>query len=226
MMFSCIIPAYNEWPRITEVILTALACDDLYEVIVIDDGSSDDTWDRINLIKHPKLHTLRIPKNGGKAHAVITGVSYAKWEYIVMIDADLLHLTPEHITSLIEPVKNQETQISLSLRENSLLLYRLLGTDFVSGERVVPRSLFADAAYYLSGPGFWLEVLMNDKIIQNNYSLKNIYTSGLITPRKSVKYWYIRGMIADFRMVWDVLSIMPMHRLLYQMWYFSRFHSR
>lgn len=69
-----------------------------------------------------------------------------------MIDSDLLNLTPEHITAMIDPIRSQRAQVTLSIRENSLPLYRFLGTDFVSGERVLPRSLFIDRDYYLSGP--------------------------------------------------------------------------
>ena len=66
-----------------------------------------------------------------------------------MIDSDLINLESYHISSLIDPVRNKQSHISLSIRENSLPLYKFLGTDFVSGERVLPRSIFDDETYYL-----------------------------------------------------------------------------
>ena len=67
----------------------------------------------------------------------------------MMIDSDLLHLNPSHITALIDPIRNKQSHTSLSIRENSLPIYKFLGTDFVSGERVLPRSIFDDEIYYL-----------------------------------------------------------------------------
>ena len=43
-----------------------------------------------------------------------------------MIDSDLLHLTPEHIAMLMKPIQEEETDVTLSIRENSLPIYRFL----------------------------------------------------------------------------------------------------
>jgi hypothetical protein len=91
-----------------------------------------------------------------------------------MIDSDLIGLTSEHITDLIAPVREGITDVTLSIRENSLGLYKFCGTDFVSGERVIPREILADVPYYTSGPGFGLEVLMNEKILTGGYTVENI----------------------------------------------------
>jgi hypothetical protein len=71
-----------------------------------------------------------------------------------MIDSDLIGLTSRHITDLIAPVREESADVTLSIRENSLGLYKFCGTDFVSGERVIPREILADVPYYTSGPGF------------------------------------------------------------------------
>ncbi len=71
-----------------------------------------------------------------------------------MIDSDLIGLNTKHIRALIAPARDGSADVTLSLRENSLGLYKFFGTDFVSGERVVPREIFSDEVYYTSGPGF------------------------------------------------------------------------
>ncbi len=225
MQFSCIIPAFNEWPRIAKVLETVLTCAKLDEVIVIDDGSTDNTRAIIDKFDHPKLTKIH-QENTGKAGAVFTGINQSRGDYIVMIDSDLLHLTPEHITALIYPVLHGRADVTLSIRENSLPFYKWIGSDFVSGERVLPRSLFDDSAYFLIGPGFGLEVKLNSKIMEAHYRVENIILPGVITPRKSVKYGAIKGIIADCKMNLDILSVMPFHRLVRQMWYFSRFSRR
>lgn len=226
MRFSCIIPAYNEWPRIAKVLETAIACDEIDEVIVVNDGSKDNTWKIIDSFTHPKLQKINIEKNGGKAKAILTWVHASKWEYIVMIDSDLLNLTSEHITSLIDPIQAKEADVTLSVRKNSLPFYKWIGSDFVSWERIVPRSLFDEWEYYTVWPGFGLEVKMNEQIVKRNYKIKNIIFPEVITPRKTDKLWYIKWTLADFRMVWEILSVMPIHRICRQLWYFSRFSSK
>ncbi len=74
MTFSCIIPTYNESLYITHVLSAVLACEDIDEVIVVDDGSTDDTWERISHFENTKLKKVQLPKNGGKTNAVLAGI--------------------------------------------------------------------------------------------------------------------------------------------------------
>jgi glycosyltransferase involved in cell wall biosynthesis len=72
-------------------------------VIVVNDGSSDDTQEVIDRFTHPKLQKIS-QKNAGKAKAIFAGVALATGTHIVMIDSDLLGLATHHITALIAPV--------------------------------------------------------------------------------------------------------------------------
>lgn len=139
--------------------------DVLDEIIVIDDGSTDDTREQIMSVPHKKIRTIFLEKNGGKARAVMTGVAAARGEYIVMIDSDLIGLKSEHINALIRPILEGRADTTLSIRENSLWIYKALGTDFVSGERVIPKQIFSDVKYFTEGEGFGLEVKINERIL-------------------------------------------------------------
>jgi hypothetical protein len=79
-----------------------------------------------------------------------------------------------------------------------------------------------DTEYYTNGPGFGLEVKMNERIMQWNYRVKSVYLPGVIAPRKSYKHGYIAGTIWDIQMVRDILTILPVHRVIYQLWYFYK----
>ena len=226
MQFSCIIPAFNEWPRIAKVLETVLSCDEIDEVIVVNDGSTDNTWGIIDSFTHSKLQKINLENNGGKAQAILHWVKISTWNFIVMIDSDLLGLTSKHITSLVGPIKNHKAHVTLSIRENSLPLYKFFWTDFVSGERVLPREIFDNTAYYTSGPWFGLEVKINKEIIKRRYTIQNIVLSWVITPRKSVKYWFVQWTISDWKMIGDILSVFSIFELVSQFWYFSRFSSK
>ena len=92
---SLIIPAWNEGKRITST-LDALAAYFAtagygYEVIVVDDGSSDDTAAIVTRLAadYPQLHLISYQPNYGKGHAVRVGVQAARGQYVMFTDADL-----------------------------------------------------------------------------------------------------------------------------------------
>lgn len=92
---SIVIPAYNEAKRLPKTLATIekLFHDreprvKSFEVIVVDDGSSDGTSDYVKTEKLKNLTTIRLDKNFGKGYAVKTGVMAAKGQYILMMDAD------------------------------------------------------------------------------------------------------------------------------------------
>jgi dolichyl-phosphate beta-glucosyltransferase len=92
---SVIIPAYNEASTITRAVQeTSKVLHDLgqpFEIIVVDDGSTDTTWNILSDLTatEPNLHPIRLPKNQGKGAALKTGVNKAKGLLIGFLDADL-----------------------------------------------------------------------------------------------------------------------------------------
>ncbi len=98
---SIIIPAYNEEKGIAATIKSALSADyprDKFEIIVVDDGSTDNTYKIAEKFKS-KLVRLFHKENGGKGSALNLGISKSNGEFIFTMDAD----------SIIKPnsVKNQ-----------------------------------------------------------------------------------------------------------------------
>src|SRR5262245_22230037 len=90
---SIVVPAYNEAIRIGQSIrrIEAFLKDMPWtsEVIVVDDGSRDETYNTVQGLKFPGLRVLRQPANRGKGFAVKTGVLAATGEYVLFSDADL-----------------------------------------------------------------------------------------------------------------------------------------
>ena len=91
---TVIIPAYNEGPMVLQSIESAAKADyphDRLEILVIDDGSKDDTWSYISqaAARYPGLVTaLRHERNRGKREALALGFSRARGEILVTIDSD------------------------------------------------------------------------------------------------------------------------------------------
>ncbi|HEY5501219.1 MAG TPA: glycosyltransferase family 2 protein, partial [Candidatus Humimicrobiaceae bacterium] len=87
---SCIIPAYNEGERIEKILNIIIGHPLIYEIIVIDDGSKDNTKEIIE--KFEGITFIKHEKNQGKSISVYDGIVKATGEYILMLDADLIGL--------------------------------------------------------------------------------------------------------------------------------------
>lgn len=69
MQFSCVIPAYNEQDNIGRIIQSCLHCDLLDEIIIINDGSTDNTSIIIDSFSDNRLVKVHLPNNRGKLEA-------------------------------------------------------------------------------------------------------------------------------------------------------------
>ncbi len=99
---SVIVPAYNEKEGI-EAAVRSLAAGDhpRIEVIVVDDGSTDNTAELAERLRLPNVRVIRKP-NGGKPSALNTGVAFASHDLIVMVDGDTI-FEPDSIRKLVQP---------------------------------------------------------------------------------------------------------------------------
>lgn len=120
---SIIIPAYNESDRISDPLHTVIEYLKTQpftaEVIVVDDGSSDDTTAAADAVfsAFPEFagHTVRYEKNRGKGYAVKTGMLAAKADIALFSDADLS--TPiEELHKLVDPIKSGEFDVTFGSR--------------------------------------------------------------------------------------------------------------
>lgn len=101
--FSVVIPLYNEEDNVAILqreIGEALSGRN-YELILVDDGSSDATVARID--RRPEVRVLEFEKNAGQSAAMIAGISAVRGEVIVLLDGDLQN-DPRDIPRLLEEI--------------------------------------------------------------------------------------------------------------------------
>ena len=210
---SCIVCALNEGPRIGAVLAVASAHPLIAEVIVVDDGSTDDTAQVAARFANVRL--ISRAKNQGKSKAVATGVAAARHDLLMLLDADLKGLQARDLTALATPVLDGRAAVSLSLRRNSLALFRLVGIDFVSGERVVDKYLLADVLHDIHAlPRFGIEVFMNKRIIAGRLPIAIVNWRAVTQSRKTEKLGWWRGVLAEWRMVFDLMdAVYPLELL-------------
>ncbi len=86
---SILIPVYNEWKTIQELLTKLLELRVEKEIIVVDDGSNDGTGEILNSTAHPLIRVFKHPVNRGKGAAIRTGLSHCTGDIIIIQDADL-----------------------------------------------------------------------------------------------------------------------------------------
>ena len=106
-LLSVVVPAHNEAPGIANAVGTILqtlaSCGMSLELIVVDDGSRDQTFDRVRDLsaKDARVKGLRFTRNFGKEAALLAGLRVANGDAVVTIDSDLQH-PPALIPQMID----------------------------------------------------------------------------------------------------------------------------
>jgi len=146
---SVIIPAYDESDNINEIhkklIEKLMPLDIEWEIIFIDDGSSDQTWEKILRLheNNASVKGIRLSRNFGHQHALLAGLSHAIGKAVISMDADLQH--PPHIiedlitewkkgNKIVNTIRLNADDISFFKKITSDIFYKLFG--FLSGVKL------------------------------------------------------------------------------------------
>ena len=138
MRISFLIPTFNERATIIEVLerIEALGVD--RQVIVVDDGSTDGTFDLLERWKtsHPDIVLLR-QANAGKGAAIRAAIPHIDGEIAVIQDADMEY-DPADVPSLVEPIERGSADVVFGSRltggkpQRAYLFWHLVGNRFLS----------------------------------------------------------------------------------------------
>jgi dolichol-phosphate mannosyltransferase len=143
MKLSLIVPAFQEERMLTaalrEIRARALQTGLAFELVVVDDGSTDMTWKAIENAhaEFPEIVALRLSRNFGKEGAIAAGLDIASGDACIVLDADLQHppsLIPEMVRlwqqdgwDVVEAVKSKRGDESMSHRLITRTFYRVAG---------------------------------------------------------------------------------------------------
>ena len=210
---SCIIPTYNEGPRIGKVLKVVYRHPLLHEIIVVDDNSCDNTKQIIRTF--PAIQLIEHTVNQGKSKSVADGIKVATGNYILLLDADLLGLNKKNINDLIEPIEKAQAEVTISFRKNAWPLWPFRNLDYLSGERIFPKARVAHLIEDISLlPNYGLEVFLNKVIIQDQLHLAVVLwpnVENVFHHRKHGWWQGTKNIVKIWRDVLCTISIIEMY---------------
>lgn len=212
---SCIIPAHNEGLRIGTVLRVVYDHPLVDEIIVVDDGSIDNTQSVVK--EFPNVRLIVNKENKGKSYSIAAGIVESSGDYILMLDADLRGLRPEDITSLVEPVKKGRADVSMSIRKNTPAWMKLIKVDLMTGEKVMPKNvIMPHIQEIMTLRSYALEVFLNRIIIKNKCAIKTVLLKDVYDDLKTTKKGLFAGIKLFLSMWRDILKTISFWEWLYQ----------
>jgi len=204
-MRSCgiLIPAYNEEANVRQVVQAALGAA-LGPVLVVDDGSRDRTKEAA---ERAGAEVLQLPENRGKGGAVFAGAAHLTTDVVVLVDADLLGLCPQHLHDLAAPVQRGEVEMTRGVfaggRWPTTTAQRLAPQ--LNGQRGVLRAKLLEVAG-LATSRYGIEIAITEHAKRCGWRTLDVRLPGVSQVMKEEKRGLVPGVTVRLRMYFEIFK--------------------
>jgi len=230
MKASVIIPAYNEEERIKSVLKAVNGSKLVGEIIVVDDGSSDNTYQVVKS-SEVEVRLVRLLENEGKANALIRGVEEASYSTFLFLDADLVGLESTHVDDMIEAYSEEESDgekkydmvigIFHKGRINTDISQKI--SPYLSGQRVLSTEQWNELLKKWEKTNgsevkkFGVEIALAMLSLEKSWNTRKVKLDGVTHVMKEEKMGFKKGLRARLKMYGDIIKT-----TLYRVWYMIR----
>jgi len=201
MEATVLIPAYNEEATIASVVRVAREAG--FPVVVADDGSKDSTAKEA---EEAGAEVVRLSQNQGKGGAIAEGLKVVETPLVLLLDADLLGLRPEHLKALLLPVARGEAEMTVGVfrggRLSTDLAMRL--TPFLSGQRALGTEDLRKVPG-LERARYDLELLLTRHAKERGWRVRYLPLKGVSQVMKEEKRGLLKGFLHRLRMYGEIL---------------------
>lgn len=188
MKTSIIICSYNEEKTIADVIKKCCECNPDAEIIVVDDGSNDNTAKIMDsLAVNYTFRYEKLEQNKGKSWAMVHGVETASNEIILFFDADVSAIKKEHFESLLKPIYHATADMVLGQPSETLIDYHINPFRSLTGERALLKKDIEPILNDIREIRFGVETFINMYYQANGKRIKYVLMNGLKHPTKYEK---------------------------------------
>jgi len=158
---TVIIPILNEEKTIQDIVNRVLAVDLDLDIIIVDDGSDDETPKILKFLESDKIRVLTHSSNQGKGAAIRTATPHIQGNYAIIQDGDLEY-DPQDFIPLMDAIKNQNARV-------------------VYGSRILSNSRMSYLRYWLGGRGVtWFTNLIFRSRLTDEPTCYKLFESDLL----------------------------------------------
>jgi len=200
MLVSAVIPAYNEEKYIGQVLDVLITIPDLQEIIVVNDGSKDNT---AAIVKSYPVNLINLKENIGKGGAMLMGARAARSDYILFLDADLVGLNAEHIYAMLSNIQDYDMIVGIFDSGRKTTDLAQIIAPFLSGQRIVKKEhIFKISNLHISR--FGVEVALTKFAAKHNLKVKEVTLKELSHVMKEEKLGLVKGFAYRLKMYWEI----------------------
>ncbi len=206
MNVTAIIPAYNEELTIASVINCLIKVAEIQKIIVVSDGSTDRTAE---IARECGADVIELEENVGKGGAIKAGVNECGTEVILFLDADLIGLKEKHVIDLIEPVVDNNADMTIGIFRNGRMVTDLAQkvTPYLSGQRAIKKSVI-DKIPNIDITRYGVEAALTRYVEKFSIRVQEVDLPDMTHVTKEEKLGLIKGVQARLKMYWDIVKIL------------------
>jgi len=206
LKISAIVPAYNESGRICSVLEAIDKADRVNQILVIDDGSTDDTPQKV---RESEIETtlISLKKNTGKANALSRGVEAASYSTLMFLDADLRGLKPDHVDEMARTYEEGNWDMVIGVfhkgRLNTDISQKI--SPHLSGQRILSREIW-EKLNRSQAEEFGVEMALTKLSLSENLSTTKVKLTGVTHVMKEEKRGFAEGIKSRLKMYGNIIK--------------------
>jgi glycosyltransferase involved in cell wall biosynthesis len=185
---TIIICSFNEEKTICDVVKACRLYNERSEIIVVDDGSRDNTEHLLqNLNKSVEFNYIKLPVNRGKSYAMAIGIENASNDTLLFFDADSIGIKKEHFIDLLLPINENKADMVLGHTAATFIKVKFTPFKAFTGERVLLKKDILPILDEIRNTRFGIETYVNLYFQTHGKRIIYVYLEGLRTLTKYEK---------------------------------------
>ena len=191
---TIIICTFNEERTICDVVKACRLYNKRSEIIVVDDGSQDNTELLLrNLNKSIRFNYIKLAENRGKSYAMTVGIENAGNDVLLFFDADSIGIRKEHFHTMLLPVIENKADMVLGHTAAAIANVKLTPFKSFTGERVLHKKDILPILDEIRNIRFGIETYINLYFKTHGKRISYVYLEGLRTLTKYEKTTLIKA---------------------------------
>lgn len=216
-----LIPAYEEARTVARVVRFAKGLPSVGEVLVVDDGSVDETAKQAT---KAGARVIVHEVNRGKTAAVRTAATHARYEDVFMLDADLTGLSVEEFQQGLRLYEDADMVVFDYGGQHWVVRFVIGMLPATSGVRLLHKQVLLEAPFSKRNP--WeIEGVINRYVFRKGGVVRVVVAKNLFSPRKESKYGRLRGAWLNLRSITLILlslGVLGVPQTLLDWWRFRK----